>query len=430
MREHEGRATRRASGTSAAPAIPTSRASPPTSASTRARRSTSRSTPPRSGRLPARHLPDGLLRRRRRPQGRDHPALGDACHRTSPPVTRAQRPAWSTAATGTCPPSWNSAGGRRLGHLLREARPRGRAGGGQPHRLHRPRRRRRLGPAVPDLRHDLAGLQPATAATASTSAGPARTPAAPTRSATTVRSHSRGPTPEDWVFNAEYPMVRWLERNGYDVSYFTGRRHRPPRSRDPRARVLPVGRPRRVLVRGPARQRGGRAGRRRQPRLLQRQRGVLEDALGEQHRRRHAYRTLVCYKETHAISRRREDRSDRRTWTGTWRDPRFSPPADGGRPENALTGTIFTVNSRHHRDQGAGGRRQDALLAEHERRQPAPGRDGHAARRARSATSGTRTWTTARDRPAWCACPRRPRTCRSGSSTTARTTAPARRPTI
>ena len=24
---------------------------------------------------------------------------------------------------------------------------------------------------------------------------------------------------QDWVFNAEYPMVRWLERNGYDVSY-------------------------------------------------------------------------------------------------------------------------------------------------------------------------------------------------------------------
>ena len=28
--------------------------------------------------------------------------------------------------------------------------------------------------------------------------------------------------PEDWVFNAEYPMVRWLEANGYDVSYTTG----------------------------------------------------------------------------------------------------------------------------------------------------------------------------------------------------------------
>ena len=23
-------------------------------------------------------------------------------------------------------------------------------------------------------------------------------------------------------FNAEYPMVRWLEANGYDVSYFSG----------------------------------------------------------------------------------------------------------------------------------------------------------------------------------------------------------------
>ena len=26
---------------------------------------------------------------------------------------------------------------------------------------------------------------------------------------------------EDWLFNAEYPMIRFLERNGYDVSYFT-----------------------------------------------------------------------------------------------------------------------------------------------------------------------------------------------------------------
>jgi large repetitive protein len=26
---------------------------------------------------------------------------------------------------------------------------------------------------------------------------------------------------KDWLFNAEYPMIRWLERNGYDVSYST-----------------------------------------------------------------------------------------------------------------------------------------------------------------------------------------------------------------
>src|SRR5262249_41277637 len=55
-----------------------------------------------------------------------------------------------------------------------------------------------------------------------------------------------------------------------------------------------------------------------------------------------AYRTLVTYKETHANAV--IDPADPPTWTGTWRDPRFSPPADGGRPENALSGTIFTVN--------------------------------------------------------------------------------------
>src|SRR6476659_8832456 len=33
---------------------------------------------------------------------------------------------------------------------------------------------------------------------------------------------TRDTTPEDWVFNAEYPMVRFLEANGYNVSYTTG----------------------------------------------------------------------------------------------------------------------------------------------------------------------------------------------------------------
>ena len=27
---------------------------------------------------------------------------------------------------------------------------------------------------------------------------------------------------QDWVFNAEYPMIRWLEANGYNVAYTTG----------------------------------------------------------------------------------------------------------------------------------------------------------------------------------------------------------------
>ncbi len=54
-----------------------------------------------------------------------------------------------------------------------------------------------------------------------------------------------------------------------------------------------------------------------------------------------AYRTLVCYKETQANAK--IDPSTE--WTGTWRDPRFSPPADGGRPGNALTGQLFKVNA-------------------------------------------------------------------------------------
>ena len=39
------------------------------------------------------------------------------------------------------------------------------------------------------------------------------------------------------------------------------------------------------------------------------------------------------------------DPQDPPTWTGTWQDPRFSPPGDGGRPQNALTGQLFAVNS-------------------------------------------------------------------------------------
>jgi hypothetical protein len=55
------------------------------------------------------------------------------------------------------------------------------------------------------------------------------------------------------------------------------------------------------------------------------------------------YRTLVSYKETHFDSP--VDPQDPTTWTGTWVDPRFSPPADGGNPQNALTGQLFQVNS-------------------------------------------------------------------------------------
>ena len=53
-----------------------------------------------------------------------------------------------------------------------------------------------------------------------------------------------------------------------------------------------------------------------------------------------SHRTLVSYKETHAGAKIDPTPG---VWTGTWRDPRFGPH-DGGRPENALTGQLFTVN--------------------------------------------------------------------------------------
>ena len=55
------------------------------------------------------------------------------------------------------------------------------------------------------------------------------------------------------------------------------------------------------------------------------------------------YRTLVSYKETHFNAP--VDPQDPPTWTGAWADPRFSPPADGGKPANALTGQMFDVNN-------------------------------------------------------------------------------------
>ena len=72
---------------------------------------------------------------------------------------------------------------------------------------------------------------------------------------------------------------------------------------------------------------------------------------------------------------RRTRRSTRAgDWTGTWRDPRFSPPADGGRPENAPDRHDLHGQLRHRRDPGPGRRRQAALLAEHPRRDAAAGR--------------------------------------------------------
>ena len=51
-------------------------------------------------------------------------------------------------------------------------------------------------------------------------------------------------------------------------------------------------------------------------------------------------RTVVSYKDTHF-----SQRQDPVEWTGTWRDPRFTTPEENVTPENALTGQTFAINS-------------------------------------------------------------------------------------
>jgi N,N-dimethylformamidase beta subunit-like, C-terminal/Domain of unknown function (DUF4082)/Bacterial Ig-like domain/WD domain, G-beta repeat/Bacterial Ig domain len=147
----------------------------------------------------------------------------------------------------------------------------------------------------------------------------------------------------DWIFNAEYPMLRWLEANGYNISYFTDTDsdRRGALIRNHKV-FLSVGHDeywsgvQRTNVEA-ARNAGVNLAFFSGNEIFWKTR--WENSIDGSAT---AYRTLVSYKETHANAT--IDPQDPPVWTGTWRDPRFSPPADGGRPENALSGTIFTVN--------------------------------------------------------------------------------------
>ena len=152
---------------------------------------------------------------------------------------------------------------------------------------------------------------------------------------------ARGLSPFHSLFAAEYPMIRWLEANGYDVTYTTGV--------DTDRRGDLVSNHKAFLAVGHDEYWSGTQ---RDNVEAARDAGVhlaffsgndiywktrweaSIDGSATPHR------TLVCYKETWANAKIDPNPA----WTGTWRDPRFSPPSDGGRPENALTGTLFTVN--------------------------------------------------------------------------------------
>jgi hypothetical protein len=153
---------------------------------------------------------------------------------------------------------------------------------------------------------------------------------------------TRATDPRNAPFYSEYPMVRWLEANGYDVSYISGADADRSAAQLLQHKVfLSVGHDEYWSGGQRANVEAARAAgvslaffsgndvfwkTRWEPSI---------DGTGT------PYRTLVSYKETHA---NQKIDPDKEAWTGTWRDARFSPPADGGRPENGLTGTLFTVN--------------------------------------------------------------------------------------
>ena len=156
-------------------------------------------------------------------------------------------------------------------------------------------------------------------------------------------SNTRNLEAATWLFNAEYPMIRWLEANGYDISYFTG---------------VDAARSGNLILNHQVYLTAGHdeywSGPHRTNVEAARNAGVnmaffsgnevfwktrWENSIDGSNT---PYRTLVCYKET--LNNAVTDPLNPPTWTGTWRDPRLSPPADGGKPENALNGTIFMVN--------------------------------------------------------------------------------------
>ena len=237
----------------------------------------------RRHRVPDPHLPHGLVPGTRRPAGwpsccRRPPCRRSSRRRSPTPTSRADpRPAWSTAATGPCPPSWqvpaDAVSGVYFANFERLDRP------GLTNRAMFVVRNdgRADRPAGADVGHDDARLQPVgrQQPVLRRDARPGLQgqlqPAVP---------HRR---PRERVLGRRVPAgavarAQRVRRRLHDL-----RRHRPARRGAAQAPGLRLVGPRRVLVAGPAGQRRGRPRRRRPPRVHGGQRGLLEDPLGGEH---------------------------------------------------------------------------------------------------------------------------------------------------
>ena len=143
----------------------------------------------------------------------------------------------------------------------------------------------------------------------------------------------------DFLFSNEYPMIRFLEQNGYDVSYVSGLdTHLDANLITKHKAFLSVGHDEywskeqrdHVLA---ARDAGTNLA------FFSGNEVYWKTRWEESQDGSHTpNRTLVCYKDTWANTQ-----IDPVTPTATWRDPRFGDLGHG--PENSLTGTMYKANS-------------------------------------------------------------------------------------
>jgi hypothetical protein len=147
--------------------------------------------------------------------------------------------------------------------------------------------------------------------------------------------------PWNFIFGEEYPAIRWLERNGYDVSYVAGvDLARSGESLLDHKIFLSVGHDeywsaeQRTAVEN-ARDAGVNLAFWSGNEVYWKTRwadAISDDGTG--------YRTLITYKETNSDAK--VDPSTE--WTGLWRDERFENGTENIVPENALTGTFYKVD--------------------------------------------------------------------------------------
>jgi methionine-rich copper-binding protein CopC len=164
-----------------------------------------------------------------------------------------------------------------------------------------------------------------------------------------TRYDNISPDGQDFFFYAEFPMIQFLEKNGYDVSYVSQIDAAQPGA----ASMIEQ---HKVLINTghseywdandmvnitAARNAGVNLA------FFTGNTAWWKTRWANSQYGNEPYRTLITYKES--LDSKQSDPADPPTWTGAWRDPRFSPPGDAS-PENALTGQLWDVNCCSYAD--------------------------------------------------------------------------------